>query len=134
MNQVWIWLITVAILVTAGFLVALLIELRKMTRSLTEFLKTTGEPTKTTLEELQQTLKSLRTLSDDIENVTDDIKKFSGAVKDVGQNIGHINTLIENITSSALIEASSLKVGIKTALGILSSNLLNNLFKKGGKQ
>ncbi len=134
MNQLWIVLITIAVLVTAGFLIALLIELRKIARSFTEFLKMTGESTKTTVEELQQTLKSLRSVSDDIHDVTDDVKTFSGAVKDVGQNIQLINNIFEKVTSSALVEASSLKVGIRTAFAVLSSNFLNNLFKRGGKQ
>jgi len=134
MNQLWIVLITVAVLVTAGFLIAVLIELRKVARSFTEFLKMTGESTKTTLEELQQTLKSLRSVSDDIHDVTDDVKTFSGAVKDVGQNIQQINNIFEKVTSSALVEASSLKVGIQTAFAVLSSNFLNNLLKRGGKQ
>jgi uncharacterized protein YoxC len=83
MNQLWIVLITVAVLVTAGFLIALLIELIKLTRSFTLFLKTTGETAKTTLEELQEALKSIKGISDDIQDVTDDVKTFSGAVKDV---------------------------------------------------
>ena len=134
MNQLWIVLITVAVLVTAGFLIALLIELIKLTRSFTLFLKTTGETAKTTLEELQEALKSIKGVSDDIQDVTDDVKTFSGAVKDVGQNIQKINSTVEKITSSTLLEASSLKVGIRTAFAVLSSNLLNNLFRKGGKQ
>lgn len=134
MNQIWIALITLAVLATAGFLIALLIELIKLTRSFTGFLKTTGESTKTTLEELQEALKSIRSVSDDIQDVTGDMKTFSGAVKDVGQNIQQINSIVEKITSSAFLEASSLKVGIRTAFAVLSGNLLNNLFRKGGKQ
>jgi uncharacterized protein YoxC len=134
MNQLWLALIAGAVVAIAGFLIALLIELRKVARSFTKFLNMTGESTKTTLEELQQTLKSLRSVSDDIQDVTDDVKTFSGAVKDVGQNIQQINNVLEKVTSSALVEASSLKAGIRTAFTVLSSNFLNNLFKRGGKQ
>jgi uncharacterized protein YoxC len=134
MNQVWLAIIAVSVAASAFFLILLLIELRRSVHAIMDSLKRTEESRKTTLEEIQQTLKSLREITDNVKTVTGNVKTFSGAVKDVGQNIGHINTLIENITSSALIEASSLKVGIKTALGILSSNLLNNLFKKGGRQ
>ena len=134
MNQLWLALISGAVVAIAGFLIALLIELRKAARSFTELLKTTEESTKTTMEELQQTLKSLRGVSDDIQDVTDDVKTFSGSVKAVGQNINQLNNVLEKVTSSAFVEASSLKVGIRTAFAALSSNFLNNLFKRGGKQ
>jgi uncharacterized protein YoxC len=134
MNQIWIWVIVAAIVATSVFLIMLLIELRKTAQSLREFLKTTGESTKTTLDELQQSLKSLRDVSDDIKDVTDDVKTFSDAIRDVGLNVKRISNLVEDVSSSALIKASGFKVGLRTALGVLSSDLLSNLFKKGGRQ
>ncbi|MGB9714907.1 MAG: DUF948 domain-containing protein [Thermodesulfovibrionales bacterium] len=134
MNQLWIALITIAVLVTAGFLVALLIDLIKLTRSLTAFLKTTEESIKETLNDLHEAIKSIKTVSDNIQDVTGDVKTFSRAIRDAGENVQRINTMVEKIKSSALIEASSLKVGLKTAFAVLTSNLLNNLFRKGGKQ
>ncbi|MEW6675259.1 MAG: DUF948 domain-containing protein [Nitrospirota bacterium] len=131
MNQIWIGLIVLAFLVTVGLLIPVLMELRKTARSLRKFLKTTEESIKPTLEELQQTLKSIRNVSDDVNDVTGDIKTFSGSVRDVGHNIRHMSNLIEDVTSSTVIKASGLRVGIKTALEVL----LNNLFsKKGGRQ
>lgn len=130
MNQIWIGLIVFAILAMIGFLIPLLIELRKTARSIRKFLKRTEESIEPTLEELQQTLKSLRSVSDELNDVTDDIKTFSGAVRDIGQNIRHVGNLIDDVTSSTIIKASGLRVGIRTALEVL----LNNLLKKGGKQ
>ena len=129
MNQIWVGLIVLAVVVTAGFIISLIIELKKTACSLREFLTTTEESIKPTLEELQQTLNSIRNVSDDINDVTADIKTFSGTVRDVGQNIKHVSNLIEDVTSSTTVKASGLKVGIKTAMG----GLLNNLFsRKGG--
>jgi len=134
MNQIWIWVIVAAVVATNVFLIMLLIELRQTARSLRESLKSREESIKTALEELQQTLKSLRDVSDDIKDITDDVKTFSDAIKDVGLNVKRISNLVEDVSSSALIKASGLKVGLRTALGVLSSNLLSNLFKKGGSQ
>jgi uncharacterized protein YoxC len=134
MNNIWLGLIAVAVAATAFFLILLLIELRRTTRTLSDSMKTTEESMKTTLEELQQTLKNLRDISDNIKAVTGDIKTFSGAVKDVGQDISHMSNLVENFTSSALIKASCLKVGVKTAFGVLLHNLFNSFFKKGDRQ
>ncbi|OHE54742.1 MAG: hypothetical protein A2Z47_07070 [Thermodesulfovibrio sp. RBG_19FT_COMBO_42_12] len=129
MNQIWLGLIAIAVVVTAGFVISLMIEMKKMISSLREFLKTTQETIKLTLEELQQTLKSIRNVSDNINDVTDDIKKLSGSVRNMGDNVSRVSKLIEGMTLSTVIKASGLKVGIMTALDIL----LNNLFsKKGG--
>lgn len=131
MNQILIGLIVLALLATVGFLIPLLMELRKTARSLREFLKITEGSIKPALEELQQTLKSIRNVSDDVNDVTGDIKTFSGAVRDVGHNIRQVSNLIEDVTASTVIKASGLRVGIRTALEVL----LNNLFsKKGGRQ
>lgn len=129
MNQIWVGLIALAVVVLAGFIISLIIELKKTAYSLREFLTTREESIKPTLEELQATLKSIRNISDDIDDVTSDIKIFSGSVRDVGKNINNLNNLIEDVASSATVKASGLKVGIRTALEVL----LNNLFsKKGG--
>jgi uncharacterized protein YoxC len=129
MNQIWVGLIALAVVVLAGFIISLIIELKKTAYSLREFLTTTEKSIKPTLEELQVTLKSMRNISDDINDVTADIKTFSGSVRDVGKNINNLSNLIEDVASSATVKASGLKVGISTALGVL----LNNLFsKKGG--
>lgn len=129
MNQIWLGLIAIAVVVTAGFIVSLIIELKKTTSSLREFLKTTEESIRPAMEELQQTLKSIRSISNDINDITDDIKTFSGSVRNIGENVSRVSKLIEDVTSLTVIKASGLKVGIRTALDVL----LNNLFsKKGG--
>lgn len=129
MNQIWLGFIVLAQVVTIGFLILIFVDMRKAVRSLNEFLKTTGESIKPALEELQQTLKSIRNVSDDINIVTVDIKTFSGAVRDVGQNIKHVSNLIEDVTKSTTVKASGLKAGIRAALGVLLNNLI---LKKGG--
>jgi len=134
MNNIWLGLMGVAVAATAFFLILLLVELRRTVQALRDSLKTTEESTKTTLEELQQTLKSLRYISDNIKAVTDDVKTFSGAVKDVGQDISHMSHLVEDVASSTLIKASGLKVVVKAAFGVLLHNLFNSFCKKGDKQ
>ena len=131
MNNIWLLLIAIAVVVSSGFIISLIIDLKKTVRLLNELLKTTEESIKPTLEELQQTLKSLRNVSNDINAVTTDVKTLSGSVRDVGLNIKHVSNLIEEVTSSTLIKASGLKAGIKTGLMFLLSNLF---LKKGGEK
>jgi uncharacterized protein YoxC len=131
MNQIWLILIGIAVVVTAGFVISLILELKKTVRSLNVFLKTTEESIKPTLEELQQTLRSLRNISADLNDVTTDIKTLSGSIRDVGLNIKHVSSVNEDVTSSVAIKTSGIKAGIKTGFMVL----LNNLFlKKGGEK
>ena len=130
MNQIWMGLIVLAFLVAVAFFISLLIELKKTAQSFREFLKSTEDSINPTIEELQQTLKSLRKISDDINTVTGDVRAVSGAVREVGHNVKQVSNMIEDVTSCCIVKASGLKVGIKTALEVLLSNLL---LKRGGK-
>jgi uncharacterized protein YoxC len=134
MNQTWLTLIAVAVVAASVFLILLLIELRKTAQVLRDTLRSLEESTKTTLDELQLTLRSLRDVSDNLKEVSGNIKDFSGTVRDVGQTIGQVNNVLEGVTSSVLIKASGLRVGVKAALGVLMSGLFKNFFKKGGGQ
>lgn len=129
MNNIWLGLITLAVLAAAGFFISVLIEIRKTTKSLRNFLRNQEDLLNTTLSELQQTLKSLRNVSNDVNEIMVDAKSFSDAVSNIGDNIKRASNLIDNTKSLAFIKASGLRVGIKTALTFLLKNLLS---KKGG--
>jgi uncharacterized protein YoxC len=131
MNQLWLTLIGVSVTVTAGFVIWLIIEIKKTLGSLNNFLKTSEESLKPTLEELQQTLKSLRSVSDDLNDVTSDVKTLSGSIRDVGLNIKSVTDMVEDVTSSGYVKVSGIKAGIKTGIMVLLSNLFS---KKGGGQ
>ena len=128
MTQVWLALIVLILAVTAGFIIWLIIEIRRTVFSLNVLLKTTNESIKPTLEELQQTLRSIRSVSNDINDVTSDIKILSGSVRDVGMNVKAVSNVIEHITSLTTIRASGLRAGVKAGLEVL----INNLFSRIG--
>jgi uncharacterized protein YoxC len=130
-QNIWLIIIALAIAITAGFVISLIIEMKKAVRNMTEILKTTEATLKPVLEELQLTLRSLRSVSDDINDVTTDIKTLSASVKDVGLNIRSVSNLIENVASSTAVKASGLKAGIKTGLMFLLSNFMS---KTGGRK
>jgi uncharacterized protein YoxC len=131
MNQIWLIIIAIAVAVTAGFIVSLIIELKKTLRSLNDFLKTTEETIKPTVEELQQVLASVRSVSNDVNDITSDIKTLSGTVRDVGQNIRYASSFIGGLASGTTLKAAGIKAGVKTALGVLLKNFLS---KKGDAQ
>jgi uncharacterized protein YoxC len=129
MMQIWLALISIAFLVAVGFLIYVLLELRRSANALTEFLKTTENTLKPTMEELQQTLKSIRKVTDDINEITEDAKQITGSTREIGQNLKRVSGLLEEVSSEAIIKVSGLRVGIRTALEVL----IKNLFLKKGE-
>lgn len=129
MNQIWFALMTVAFLIVVGFLIYVLLEMRKSAKALTEFLKTTEDSLKPALEELQLTLKGLRRVTDDVNKVTEDIKTVSNSARDIGQNLKKVSKLVNEVSSETIIKVSGWRVGIRTALEVLLKNLF---LKKGG--
>jgi uncharacterized protein YoxC len=130
-NYIWLGIIAIAVAATSGYVISLIIELKKTLNSVNVLLITTEENLKPTLEELQQTLKSLRNVSDDINEVTSDVKVLSKSVRDVGENVSHVSGLISTVTSLAAMKASGLRAGVKAGMGVLISNFFSRI--GGGK-
>jgi uncharacterized protein YoxC len=125
-------LITLAIIVAVIIFIYVMMELRKTIRALKELVNTTENSLKPTVVELQETLKSVRNVAENATAITTDIKVLSGALKDVGvsvkrvgADVGHLVNFVDGITSSAVIEASGLKAGVKAGFWFF----LKNLFK-----
>ncbi len=130
-NQIWLGIIAIAVAVTAGYIISLIIELKKTINSVNVVLKSIEENLNPVLDELQLTLKSLRNISDDVNEVTSDVKVLSKSVKDIGTNISRASSFIGTAASLATIRASGLKAGLKTGLGFLISNIFSRI---GGRK
>ena len=133
MSNLFLGLITLAIIVAVIIFIWVMLELRKAIKALKELVNTTENSLKPTVAELQETLKSVKVLADSTMEITEDMKIFSGALKDAGKSVKHVSgdvervvNLVEGITSLASLETSSLKAGIKAGLWVLSKGL----FKK----
>jgi uncharacterized protein YoxC len=132
MNNLFFGLITVAFIIGVIIFIYVMMELRKTIRALKELVNTTENSLKPTVVELQETLKSVRNVAENATAITTDIKVLSGALKDVGvsvkrvgADVEHLVNFVDGITSSAVIEASGLKAGVKAGFWFF----LKNLFK-----
>lgn len=130
MSDLFMGLITLAIIVAVIIFIWVMLELRKAIKALKELVNTTENSLKPTVAELQETLKSVRNVADNVTVVSGDMKVLSGALKDVGENvkrvsqdIKHMVDFVDGITSSAAVEASSLKAGAKAGFWFLLKNL-----------
>jgi uncharacterized protein YoxC len=132
MNNLFLGLITAAVIIVVIIFIYVMLDLRKTIRSLKGLANTTENSLKPTVAELQETLKSVRNVANNVTAVSEDMKILSGALRDVGENvkrvsgdIKHLVNFVDEMTSSATVEASGLKAGVKAGVWFF----LKNLFK-----
>jgi len=132
MDNIFWGLLAVAVIVAVIIFIYVMLDLRKTIRALKELVNTTENSLKPTVTELQETLKSIRNVANNVTAVSEDMKILSGALRDVGENVKrvsgdmkHLVNLVDEMTSSAAVEASGLKAGVKAGFWFF----LKNLFK-----
>ncbi len=132
MSNFFFGLIIFAIIIVVIIFIWVMLELRNAIRALKELVNTTENSLKPTVAELQEALKSVRNVADNATVVSADIKVLSGALRDVGENvksvggdIKHLMDFVDGITSSAVVETSGVKAGVKAGVWYF----LKNLFK-----
>jgi len=132
MSNFFFGLVIFAIIVAVIIFIWVMLELRKTIRALKELVSTTENSLKPTVAELQETLKSVRNVADNATVMSEDMKVLPRAMRDIGENvkrvsedIKHLIGFVDGMTSSAVVEASSLKAGVKAG----AWNFIRNLLK-----
>lgn len=123
MNSLFLGLITLAVLVLAGFVIYFIIDLKKTTASLNRFIATTEDVLQPTVDELQMTLKSVRKITDDVGVVTEDVRRMSGSLKDIGDNVQKISEAVQEVATESITGATALKAGLKAGFGYFVKNV-----------
>jgi len=108
----------------AGFLVPLLIELKRTTAQARQFLERTETQLNATLSEMDDTLKSLRGITDTVNNVTDDIGTLSSSLAEVGVNVRDLFDTVNETVTRLSGNLSGIRAGIRAAVDIIATKLL----------
>lgn len=132
MSNFFLGLIIFVMIAAVIIFIWVMLELRKAIKALKGLVNTTENSLRPAVAELQETLRSVRNVADNATVVSGDIKVLSGALRDVGENvksvggdIKHLMDFVDGITSSAVVEASGLKAGVRAGVWYF----LKNLFK-----
>ncbi|VAX32339.1 hypothetical protein MNBD_NITROSPIRAE02-284 [hydrothermal vent metagenome] len=128
MSEIAVVIIAVVVIISAGFLIPVLIEFRKTMKRLNEFLDTTGKELPPAIDELKQTLESLKTISEDIQSVTGGVREIADVLTDTADNLRSVSSVISRVGNETNAVIAGLKTGVKTAIGVFVKNLLH----KGG--
>ena len=120
---IWLIILAVSIAVGIGFLVPVLLELRRSARRLTSVLAIAEQSLNPLLHDLSAAVKNLDRVTSDIGAVTDDVRVVSGSLRRVGRNVKELR----NLVSVAGLALAALPVGIGAGL----AHLARKLFRKG---
>jgi len=115
MSETLILVFVIITALVAGFLIAVLIEMRRAARELTKFLETA-----------RPTMEKLREAADETTSVARDMKSFSSALGDTAHAVRAVNSLIGAVPP----KVSALKAGITAGLVAL----FKNVFKRGDEE
>ena len=125
--NIWLIILTVAVAIGIGFLVPVLVELRRSARRLTSVLTIAEQSLNPLLRDLDATVQKLDRVTSNIGAVTDDVRVFSGSIRRLGRSVGELSSLASGAGFGFGAVLPALTVGVKTGLTYLTKNL----FRKG---
>jgi uncharacterized protein YoxC len=124
MNNIFLGLITLAVLVLTGFIIYIILELKKTIDSVKLSMESIEKVLIPTVEELQVTLKSVRKITDDVGVVTEGVKGLSGSIREMSENVKYVSEAVSTITKTSVVEVSGVKAGVKAGFEYFIKNLL----------
>jgi uncharacterized protein YoxC len=124
MNNIFLGLITLAVLVLTGFIIYIILELKKTIDSVKLSMESIEKVLIPTVEELQVTLKSVRKITDDVGVVTEGVKGLSGSIREISENVKYASEAVSTITKTSVVEVSGVRAGIKAGFEYFIKNLL----------
>lgn len=124
--SIWLIILAVAVAVGIGFLVPVLLELRRSAKRLTSVLEIAERSLHPLLRDLNATVQRLDRVTSDIGVVTDDVRVVSGSIRRVGKSVGELSGLVPVVGLGLGIAAgyAALRVGPGPGL----THLVENLF------
>ncbi len=123
MNNLFFGLITLAVLVLTGFIIYIILELKKTIDSVKMSMESIEKTLIPTVEELEMTLKSVRKITDDVGVVTENVKELSGSIREISENVKQVGEAVSAITKTSVVQASGVRAGIRAGFGYFIKNL-----------
>ena len=72
----------------------------------------------------------MRNVTDNATAITDDVRTLSASVREVGENIGTVSRLVNDVAAYSIIHVSGLKAGIRAATEVVIRGFLSKRQKK----
>lgn len=132
-NEVFLGIITAAVVVIVIFVVRLATKLSETAASVEEFLETTDRTLKGVAGEVNESLRSFRVITDTVGGAASDVKALTGSFKDAGQavqevadSVRDIGKAVQGLGSETVASVCGLRAGLKTGFETFVKNLLRS--------
>ena len=106
-----------------GFLIPVILELRRTIAQAGEFMESTEKDLSSTLRETEETLKSIRVITDRVNQVTTDVTDVSGGISGAAHDLRETTRHMEKLVRRLSGHFSGLKAAMSAAAGVLINNL-----------
>ncbi len=129
-EQLFFVVIAAVVVILLGFLIPVILQLRKTAKSAENFLKVTQESLTPLLSELKESAERLNKISEDIEGSVSNVRHLANAVGEIGTMVDEVNNFVKQTGLSFSIKTASVGAGIKAVLSVLAKGII----KPGGKE
>ncbi len=129
-EQLFLMVIAAVVVILLGFLIPVILQLRKTAKSAENFLKVTQESLTPLLSELKESAERLNKISEDIEDSVSNVRHLTNAVGEIGAMVDEVNNFVKQTGLSFSIKTASIGAGIKAALSFFAKGII----KTGGKE
>ncbi len=123
-EQLFFVVIAAVVVILLGFLIPVILQLRKTAKSAENFLKVIQESLTPLLSELKESAERLNKISEDIEDSVSNVRHLSNAVGEIGAMVDEVNNFVKQTGLSFSIKTASIGAGIKAALGALAKGII----------
>jgi hypothetical protein len=123
-TSIWLIILTSAVAVGIGFLVPVLIELRRSAKRLTSVLTIAEQSLEPLLRDVRATVQKLDRVTGEIEAVTGDVRVVSSSIRRVGGSVMELSGLVSVASLGLGARLVALVVGVAVGLRYLTRHLL----------
>lgn len=112
------------LIVLAGALIFLIVDLRRSSIVMRTFVRNTEENLSPALEELELTLRSIRRITEDIGSVTAEVRDISETLSNFSDDLRKMYGIVSGLELNVKANVSGLKAGIREGFLALLNNAL----------
>lgn len=123
-EQLFFVVIAAVVVILLGFLIPVILQLRKTAKSAENFLKVIQESLTPLLSELKESAERLNKISEDIEDSVSNVRHLTNAIGEIGAMVDEVNNFVKQTGLSFSIKTASIGAGIKAALGVLAKGII----------
>ena len=121
--EIAVIVICVLLALLVGFLIPVIIELRRTIAQANEFLQGTEKELTATLKEVDETLKSVRGITDSVNKVTSDVTSVTDGFRNVAHDLRVTTSNIEDLTRKLAGHFSGMKAAFSAVAGVLINRI-----------